>query len=163
MTEHDRMAFARALYALGETFNEPVSELRAEGYFDALSDFELPIVLIAMRSAMRESRFFPRPIELREFVEGSADDRAELAWTTLQRLVQSVGYYGTPTFPDEAMRRAALELYGGWQRLCASLPADGPELLGYRKTFIATYRAYANRTRRDLELPPTSPARYLES
>jgi hypothetical protein len=164
MRDEDRAAFARMLFAVGDTFNEPVSELRAEAYFDALNDLPIADVLAAGRRAIAESRFFPRPVELREMIDGTMDEAAEIAWGKVQRLVRSVGYTGTPAWPDEPTRRAALELYGGWVRLCSSLPADGPELLGYRKQFVATYKAYAARDRREMAaLPPSSVAGYIES
>lgn len=170
MTNSDRESFARMLFALGDTFNEPVSDLRTEAYFDALGDLPIMDVLAAGRRALAECRFFPRPVELRELIAGSTDDNAELAWATVRRMVQRVGYCNTPgengypDWPDDATRRAALELYGGWRALCENLPASGPELLGYRKTFVATYRAYAGRDRRDeLAALPPGAAGYLES
>ena len=167
MTERDGTAFGRMMFALGDTFHEPVSELRVEAYFDALRDLPVEDVLAAGRRAIAESRFFPRPVELREMIAGSADDQAEMAWMAMRAIVQRFGYYTEPptaAWLDAATQRAALELYGGWKALCTSLPADGPELLGYRKTFLATYRAYAARERRaDLLLPTSRPAGYLDS
>lgn len=163
MTPTDRPIFARALYALGETFNEPVSEIRAEAYFDALGDLPIADVLTACRQAMRDARFFPRPVELRERLEGTIEDRADVAWTAVRQLVRAIGYYGRPRdtdWPDAAAERAALDLFGGWQRLCASLPADGPELLGYAKQFKASYRAQDGRRRQDA-LEASAVAGYL--
>jgi hypothetical protein len=148
VTHADRPAFAKGLYVLGETFNEPVSEVRAEAYFDALADLSAPAVLEAIRKAVAECRFFPRPTELREMVAGRLEDRAELAWMAVLRLVRRHGYPGidgrgkAPDFPDDATRRAALELYGGWVALCERLPGEGPELLGVAKNFRSAYAAY---------------------
>lgn len=160
MRDQDRPTFARALYALGETFNEPVSEIRAEAYFDALSDLPVEAVLAAARQAIRTARFFPRPVELREAVDGQVEDRAEAAWTAVLRLVRRYGWPGVdgrgapPAFPDFATERAALDLYGGWARLCEALPGEGPEMLGVRKAFVASFTAYARRGYR-AELPPS--------
>lgn len=154
MTEQDRQPFAELLIGIGETYGEPVSEMRMEIYFRALEDLSLDAVRSAANSHVRSSKFFPRPAELREAVSGSVDDQAELAWAHVQREVRRVGYTGRPRFPDVATARAALELYGGWQQLCANLPASGPELLGFRKQFVATYRAYASRDTR-IALPPS--------
>jgi hypothetical protein len=161
MTNPDREAFARLMYALGDTFNEPVSELRAEAYFDALRDLSVEDVLAAGRRAIAECRFFPRPVELRDMVHGSGTDQAEVAWNHLRQLVRRVGYVGIdgrgtpPEFPDDAMRRAAYELYGGgWKALCERLPSEGPELFAARKAFIAGYTAYANHDRQADALLP---------
>lgn len=151
MTGQDRQAFAELLLGLGETYGEPVSDARMEIYFAALADLDLADVRKAATVLVRASKFFPRPSELREGANGSQDDRAEIAWLDLQRLVRSIGYTGTPDFGgDIALKRTALQLYGGWVRLCSSLPADGPELLGVAKQFKAAYRAYDNRAQRQL-------------
>lgn len=163
MTDTDRPAFARGLYALGETFNEPVSEMRAEAYFDALADLPIDAVLAAMRQAIQTGRFFPRPVEIREGIQGSTEDRAEMAWGATLSLVRRYGSWHCPQmcdWPDEATRRAAYELFGGWQRLCECLPGEGPGLHAAAKQFKATYRAYAARDQREA-LPAASVSGYL--
>jgi len=159
MTPHDRKAFGTLMFHLSETYGEPVSDARLEIYWGALIDLDLPDLRRAATLHVRTSKFFPRPSELREALSGAIDERADCAWVKLLTLVRRVGYTGTPDFGDDvALRRAALELFGGWTRLCQALPADGPALLGFAKEFKATYRAYARRETRDsapiAELPP---------
>jgi len=158
MTPQDREAFARLMLGLGETFNEPVSDERMEIYFAALADLDFPTVRAAASAHVRTSKFFPRPAEIRELAEGGTEDRAELAWHAVVNLVRRVGYPGAdgqgkaPEFPDEASKRAALELFGGWASLCANLPEAGtPQFIGTAKQFRALYGANA---RRDAALPP---------
>lgn len=151
MTEQDRGPFAQLMLGIGETYGEPVSDTRMEIYFRALSDLSLDAIRTAANVHVRSQKFFPRPAELREAIEGNMDDRAELAWAHVQNEVRRVGYNGTPSWPDEATRRAAMELYGGWIRLCSNLPAYGPELLGFAKQFKATFRSYAARDVRELQ------------
>jgi len=143
------------MLGLGETYGEPVSDARMEIYFSALADLELAEVRRSATVLVRTQKFFPRPAELREAVNGSSEDRAELAWMRVVSLVRGVGYMGVdgqgtpPDFDgDIACRRAALQLYGGWPQLCSNLPANGPELLGWAKQFKAAYRAYDNREQR---------------
>ena len=163
MTNQDLEAFGRMMFALGDTFNEPVSEIRAEAYFEALKRFPIADVLAAGRRALEECRYFPRPVELREMLDGTDDEQAERAWNIMRQLVRSVGFYGVPTWPDDAIRRAALDLYGGWQALCSNLPSGhddtGPALLGARKAFIANYKAYAGLERRERIALPASDER----
>lgn len=151
MTERDREGFAVLMLGIGETYGEPVSDARMEIYFNALADLALADVRRAATAHVRMSKFFPRPAELRESLDGSVEDRAEIAWMSVPSIVRRYGFYREPpaeAWHDATTRRAALELYGGWKALCSSLPGDGPELLGYRKQFLATYRAYDNRAER---------------
>ena len=164
MTEQDRIDVAKGLLVLGETFNEPVTQLRAEAYFDALADLPIAVVLRAMKVAVRNARFFPRPAEIRDHATGEVQDRAELAWLCVVQLVRRMGYYQQPVesdWPDGGARRAALELFGGWRALCEHLPIPGtPEFLGTAKQFKAAYGAYA---RRDNALPAGEPERELSA
>lgn len=147
----DRAEFAEAMHALGHTFNEPVSTIRTEAYFDALADFTIEQVNAAARLAIRSSRFFPKPIELREFIEGTPDGHADDAWAALIEQIRRVGYIGTPTFTDERTLRAINETWGSWRRLCETLPGEGPELIGWMKQFKAAFQSLEKRETQRLE------------
>lgn len=145
MTGKDKSAFATLLFALGETFNETVSEARAQIYFRALKHLSLREVEAAMDVHVRTSQWFPKPAELLQAAHGGTEDHAELAWVAVQCEVARVGWAGTPTWPNAQTERAAMQLFGGWRALCENLPSGGPELLGYRKQFVALYGALARR------------------
>lgn len=154
MTDQDREAFAVVMLGLGETYGEPVSDARMEIYFNVLSDLPLSDVRSAVNTHVRFQKFFPRPAELREAIDGNFDDKAELAWVALLRMVRRCGYWwnaerqGPLPWPDEATKRAALELYGGWATLCERLPGEGPGLAVAAKQFKATFKVYAARDAR---------------
>ena len=147
MTTEDRPKFAEAMHALGETFNEPVSQIRAEAYFDALSDLTLAQVNAAVRAALRSCRFFPKPVELRELIAGTPDANADAAWGELRREIGRVGYLGVPKFTDERTALTVREVWGSWARLCETLPSEGPELVGWMKQFKG---AWQSQDRRDV-------------
>lgn len=165
MTQADREAFALLMTGLSETYNEPVSVARMEIYFAALAPFDLESVRSAANAHALASKFFPKPAEIRERIGGNVEDLAEVAWNVVVNLVRRFGYPGAdgrggaPAFPDEATRRAALELFGGWVSLCEQLPGAGsPSFIGTAKQFRALYGAYA---RRDAALPPGEIGREL--
>jgi len=145
--------FGVMLLAMGEAYEAPVSEARVEILCRALEDLPFAAVTEAANTHIRTSKFFPKASELRELVEGNTDDQAELAWQWLQREIRRVGYVGRPTWPDEVTQRAAEGLFGGWVALCERLPGEGPELLGFRKQFVALYGATARKAQQG-ELGP---------
>ena len=145
MTGQDAAVFAEAMHALGETFNEPVSPIRTEAYFDALSDLSIEQVNGAVRLALRSCKFFPKPIELREMIAGRPDANADAAWGELTREIARVGYLGTPKFSDERTRRTVREVWGSWARLCETLPGEGPELVGWMKQFKSGWQSQDTR------------------
>lgn len=153
MTNQDRAAFARGLVVLGEAFNEPVSDMRIEAYFDALSDLLVQDVLSAMRSAVRSESFFPKPVHLRNVVQGTTADRAELGWAEMTNAVRRFGSWTYPIFDDPNVMPTINALWGSWQRLCETLPAEGPELIGWRKSFLQAYGAHERRHPETKALP----------
>jgi hypothetical protein len=132
-------AFVEAMLLLGETFNESISEMRIEAYWAALSDLEPDVVLKGMRLAMGTCQFFPKPVDIRSAALGSTADRAEGAWAAMMDAVRRCGYARFPTFEDPAVMDTIKAVWGSWSRLCETLPADGPELVGWRKSFLAAY------------------------
>jgi hypothetical protein len=153
MTDEDRKGFAELLLVLAETFNEPVSDVRARAYFQALRDLELEDLTIAANQWIaRKGRFFPKPAELRELLEGATEDRGMGAWRELTEEIRRVGYYGTPKLSpatDEAMRAT----WGSWQAVCRGLPAPGSTQFDFEhKRFVANFTA---RDRQELALQPS--------
>lgn len=155
-TNNQGREFALILLAMGELFETPVSEARADLFIRALDDLPFDAVKAAANTYGRTGRFFPKPVDIRELVLGNDDDLAEKAWSAVLREIRRVGYMGTPMWPDEATKAAALGLFGGgWRTLCERLPGEGPELLGYRKQFVAAYGAAHRQQLRAPELPPS--------
>ena len=146
MTDDQRSAFAQALVLLAETLGEPVSELRAEGYWYALHDLSLADVLAAIRVQLQTAKFFPKPAELRAAIEGVTEDRAELAWVEVMRVARRNGEMAgrdyLPDHKDDPALWAGLDALGGWNTFCES-----EESLTYRATMFK--RAYAAMTRRE--------------
>lgn len=147
MTEADKPAFATLMIATAELYNRNLSPSSLNLQFLALSHLSLAQIRAALTEHVRSKPFFPMAVELIDAIEGSGEDRAELAWTALVQMVRRCGSWwdsarqGPLPWPDEATKRAALEMYGGWQRLCENLPAAGPEFLGAAKHFKALFCA----------------------
>lgn len=156
MTEVDRVTFAEGLFTLGETFNEPMSDAKVEAYFSALEDCDIQQVSGAMRHAIRASKFFPRPADLREYIDGDRQALADAAWGTLLREIRRVGYMGTPNL-EPAVVRAVNELWGSWRHLCETLPGEGPELVGWLKQFKQVYESGARDAQRHLTMADLNP------
>jgi hypothetical protein len=68
-TDTEGVAFARRLTLLAEVLAEPMSPTRIAGYRAALDDLTPDEVNAALNRATRACKFFPKPAELREFVE----------------------------------------------------------------------------------------------
>jgi hypothetical protein len=61
--------------------------------------------------------------------------------------------------------RAVKDTWGSWQRLCETLPGEGPELVGWVKQFKAAYQSVDRRVNQELvagKMPAPIRAKVLE-
>lgn len=140
MTEQDLKQFSEELAKTAEAFKETLTPGRIDTYFDDLSDLSLEAVLVGLQYARRTLTFFPKIAELRNFAEGSASDRAELAWRTFVDLIKFEGAYPSLYVYDGAIAYA-IECFGGWQTACAKLNDASVEMVAnYEKHFKNSYK-----------------------
>lgn len=118
----DRMAFGLALIGLAEVFGQEMSEPRSNAYWAALAEFDIADVTRGCAVALRTLKFFPKPSELIELIQGSADDRAQAAWNVFLQAV-SEGEQCSVKFADPAMAAAMDGAFTGWLPACRALSA----------------------------------------
>ena len=144
MTPQDREPFAKALAALGEVYDKLISEALAELLWEDLADYELPVVLEAMRRHRRDpdqGRFFPKPSDLLRWLVGTTMDRSLLAWSAVLQAIRDYGAYNSLDFGD-SITHAVIEDMGGWPQICAVLTEELP----FReKDFRDRYRVFSAR------------------
>lgn len=66
MTAEDGQAFAALIGRLVEVYQHPLSDVLVETYWEALQDYELEYLEPAAAEIIRISKWFPKPVELRE-------------------------------------------------------------------------------------------------
>ena len=104
----DEAKILLGLMALGECFDKKLSEAVQEIYLNALSGFEDAEIIAAINRAGMECKFFPRPAELIELIQGSLPskkDAAALAWSKLVRAIEYQGSYKSVVFNDVTKRQ----------------------------------------------------------
>lgn len=123
MNEEKRI---QALIALAELFDRPpLSEAVLAMYDKALDRFTDEQFDRAMNMAVKTCKFFPKPAELIEFMQGDAAGNALVAWETLQQTMQQHGPYRSVLFQDGRIFRVVQAL-GGWKEVCSWLTKDLP-------------------------------------
>lgn len=142
MQKSDLTDFTKIILTLAEVFAEPMSDPRMQAYFAALEDLTIEQVERAVNHLMRSAKFFPKPAEIRELIEGSIDDRAAAAWSRLVQAIEKGGPYASLHVDDLALADAILRTFGGWIEACNRLPVPGdPMYANLQKQFAAYYRA----------------------
>ena len=140
MTDTDRLEFAQAIGATAEVFSEQVSEARANAYFIALGDFPIGIVKDAFGQAIKRCKFFPKPAELIELIEGSDEDVGAMAWARVTRALEEIGTYETVDFQDAVLHRVILSM-GGWSEMWRIQDLTAREQGFRRAEFVRLYHA----------------------
>ncbi len=137
----------RAIAPLQLAFKGNLDEARMKLYVMMLSDIPPQILEAAVKKLIMTNKFLPSIAEIRETAYGikgtisgtAAPDESE-AWGEVVKAIQSVGYYGKPTFTHEAIAAAVDNI--GWQDICMT-PSDGTSTL--RAQFRRAYQLAAER------------------
>lgn len=137
----------RAIAPLQLAFKDNLDEARMKLYVMMLSDIPPQILEAAVKKLIMTKKFLPSIAEIRETAYGikgtisgtAAPDESE-AWGEVVKAIQSVGYYGKPTFTHEAIAAAVDNI--GWQDICMT-PSDGTSTL--RAQFRRAYQLAAER------------------
>lgn len=108
-------AVFKAIFAgLCETFGREATESLGRIYWAILSRYEDAEVEAAVMRGLRKWRFFPRPAEIVEEIEGSPETRAWLAWETFEAAKARIGAVRSVLFEDPVIP-AVVDLLGGWR------------------------------------------------
>ncbi len=98
--------------------------------------------------------FTPKPANLMKFINGTSkqneqviDDKAEIAWHTIEGEIRRIGSYGSLKMEDK-QALAAIQAIGGWKKICG-LTMD--KMTWAHKEFTAAYKNYE---RTDVNLLP---------
>ena len=112
-----------------------------EMYWVALMPYDDEETERAFQEAARRCKFFPKPAELIEFIEGSSEGKEALAWHALLTGIARVGSWSSVRFSDPAIH-SVIETWGGWIQVCSMTTRD----LQFReKDFKELYRMHSRR------------------
>ena len=142
MQRSDRPKFLECISALASAFGKEPTEAMLQGYWLGLQDLELADLQSSVTRSIRESEWFPKPIELRRFAGVmSHSERAVIAWSAVTKAVGSKGSYASVDF-DDPIVNATLRNMGGWEELCKKDQEDFA--VWARKDFERIYNSLCN-------------------
>lgn len=133
--------FSELLAILGEIFDKSISTSLAKIYFDALKSFSDEMIKEAFNKASLTLKFFPKPVELIEIIQGDKNEKAITAWEKFYHAIGRVGPYRSVQFDDQAIH-STVELMGGW---VDSGKWSVNEMKWKQKDFLAIYPVMAKK------------------
>lgn len=111
--------FAHLMVQVAEIYGEKLSEIKIQLYFELLKEYPYEIIEGAFVSHTKLSKFFPKPADIIELIEGSPEDKSLQAWLFLVDLIERYGYYYTIIVNDPVFV-ATVEDLGGWMHICST-------------------------------------------
>lgn len=73
MLGSDMVQFAKSLEMVGQLYRVVITKDIARMYFDALQDYDAEDVHAALRRSTHQSKWFPKPSELRESIDAERE------------------------------------------------------------------------------------------
>ena len=137
----DETKIAEAFTVLCELHERQMPPVVSKLYIEVLKEFSAEQITMAISRSIRELKWFPKPAELIEFIQGPTPqikDVAEIQAAEVIRQISPVGYYGCPVFSDPVTDR----LFQGrfrWQSVCSLAESD---LKWFVREFKEAYRAH---------------------
>ena len=114
----DEIAFKNFMTLLGELFDKRLSTALKNMYWVTLKPHSDAKCKKAFELALTTCKFFPKPSELLELVNGNQGEQASLAWLRVHEAVKNVGPYESIDFTDDRAINSTIEGMGGWVQLC---------------------------------------------
>lgn len=118
MTDAEEKRFTTLIRALVESFGAKYTDGMLMGYRLGLDGIPLEDIERGVQRALKECKFMPKPVELRD-MSGVTPlaVKAALAWTAVKKAVHSLSAYGSPDFEDPVVN-AVIRNMGGWVQFC---------------------------------------------
>jgi len=149
MNDSDFEEFKKAFLTICELWDKPASPIIQALYFKALQGFTLEQVHGCISKAIVSCKFFPKPVELIEFITGGGtqqiEDASQLEGLKVIDAVKKYGAYNTVAFSDPHTTAVIQEGFGGWIKLCSELRVDGEKW--FLKDFARLYQAFKRQGR----------------
>lgn len=139
----NRISFCEIMTGVAGMLQLTLTEFMLDTYFEIFQNYSIEQFKKAVLDVLKTSKYhtFPKPAEILEFLEGTRDDKALMAWLQVMEAVQKGGYYASIEFVDPIIGHCVLEL-GGWQWFCCTQKDELPFI---EKRFMDLYRLFLKR------------------
>ena len=143
MDEEDKSQFGKLLVTTAELFEKDLSAPVINMYFTALKTHSIGQVQDALAKVVTSCKFFPRPVEIIEFIgggPGKLEDIAQVQADLVINAIRKIGSYRSVGFKDPVTTAVIQQSFGGWIKICLELMETSEKW--FRKDFINSYQAY---------------------
>jgi hypothetical protein len=113
----DQIKFKEYMATLCELHDRTMSKLLTDLYWKVLEPFSDEQCESAFKEIIYSNKFFPKPADFIEVLQGTKKNRATEAWLEVLESVKRIGNYESVKFADEAIH-SVVQTMGGWPDFC---------------------------------------------
>ena len=134
----DKQRFIEIMVGLCDLYGKTPSEFIYDTYYGVFKDYTEKEFSSAITKCIKNRKYnsLPNPAEILEYLEGTSDDKAMMAWLQLKEAVCKGGFNKSVEFADPIIAKA-LDNLGGWEWFCNSSIEEEPF---NQKRFMDIYR-----------------------
>lgn len=146
----NKESFTKIMIGLCELYKQQISEFIFDSYYEIFKKYETSAFERAVNLCVKNHKYnsLPKPANILEFLDGTREDQAMLAWLKAKEAVKKAGYYESVEFDDPIISNCIIEL-GGWMGFCSSLVDELPFV---EKRFLELYRVISLRGSKSVKL-----------
>lgn len=141
-----RSEFSKSIMVLGEIFDVNVSKHKMDIYFEILKSYTDEQIEKAFEIIVRTCKFFPKPAEIIELIEGKENEKLLLMWEKIKNAIRDHGAYESIAFEDRIINQI-IESLGGWVFLCST---PNEEMKWRQKEFERLYYVFRNQNVKEM-------------
>lgn len=144
MHDTDKGRFADLLTDVMAYYGKDATEFMLNIFWDSLRRFDIEDVSRAFTVHAQNpdnGQFAPKVADIMRMIEGSTQTQGMLAWSKVQRAIQSVGRMRSVVFDDPIIHVVITDM-GGWYSLCSCNEDDLPFKA---RDFEKRYQGYRSR------------------
>ncbi len=141
MNPTDMILFSEQMMVLGVIYSKPIHQILIEMFWHALKEFDFKLVKEGIQAHIKhadDGKYFPKPADIRRYIEGGSISRSLQAWTKVVQAIHNPGPDTSVIF-DDALIHAVLQDMGGWR---VYLTIKETELSFRAKEFGQRYETY---------------------
>uniref|UniRef100_A0A6M3JP69 DUF6475 domain-containing protein n=1 Tax=viral metagenome TaxID=1070528 RepID=A0A6M3JP69_9ZZZZ len=136
----NKKEFTQRLLIISEAVGIDLKKERINIYWDIFKDYPDNELIRAFNLSLKTNKFFPKPAELIELIEGSPADKSLQAWNLV---IANINAYQSITFTDKRISATILDMSESWSDFCYSLTKDN--MVWKEKEFRERYNHYSKR------------------
>lgn len=114
----NEIRFKEYMTAMGEIFDKEITPALSGIYWKILKPFSDEQCKVAFEQIFQTAKFFPKPADFLEALQGKKEDQAALAWVKVVKMIRQIGPYQSICFADDPAIHSVIQSMGGWIMLC---------------------------------------------